>query len=228
MKIMKNKCLILITVFALFALFPLNVFADGANLTVQSVEADPGDTVTVPIIMADNPGFSYLKIRFSFDNDKLDFVNAENGTVSTDAFTVTPNALSWDTGTDATSNGTLVNLIFTVKENAEGTAAVSISVAGCFNYDEQAVEIAVTDGAVTLKGGESTPFIKGDVDGDGTVTSGDARLALRASVRLENYAEGSREFLAADVDENGTIEAADARYILRASVQLEDLSQLGK
>ena len=64
-------------------------------------------------------------------------------------------------------------------------------------------------------------FLLGDVDLDGEVTSGDARLALRASVKLEDYAPGSQQFLAADVDKNGAIESSDARTILRVSVKLE-------
>lgn len=62
----------------------------------------------------------------------------------------------------------------------------------------------------------------GDIDGDTVITPGDARLALRASVGLERYAEGSAEFLAADVNYDGKIGSDDARLILRASVGLED------
>ncbi len=53
------------------------------------------------------------------------------------------------------------------------------------------------------------------------MTSGDARLALRASVQLEQYEPGSAPFLAADADKNGEIESSDARTILRVSVKLE-------
>ena len=66
------------------------------------------------------------------------------------------------------------------------------------------------------------------MDGDGELTSGDARLALRASVQLEKYEPGSAQFLAADADGNGTIESGDARLILRASVKLEDPAEWGK
>ena len=71
-------------------------------------------------------------------------------------------------------------------------------------------------------------FTFGDVDGDGTITPADARLALRASVGL--FADGddtfdfgadSRPFLAADCDSSGAVEPGDARTILRASVGLE-------
>ena len=67
-------------------------------------------------------------------------------------------------------------------------------------------------------------FLLGDVDDNGKVESADARLALRASVKLENYAAGTQPYLAADVDRNGKIESSDARSILRASVNLEKLT----
>ena len=75
-----------------------------------------------------------------------------------------------------------------------------------------------------FNGGDDVPSVDvfpGDVDGDNEITSGDARLALRASVRLEQYEPGSASFLAADVDGNGTIESSDARTILRVSVKLD-------
>ena len=70
-------------------------------------------------------------------------------------------------------------------------------------------------------------FTPGDVDGDGTVTPADARLALRASVGLypdgdaAGFLQGERAFLASDCDGSGAIEPGDARTILRASVGLE-------
>ena len=64
----------------------------------------------------------------------------------------------------------------------------------------------------------------GDVDGDGSVTSADARLALRASVKLETLSEDAAK--AADADRDGKITSADARLILRASVKLETLPEI--
>ncbi len=65
--------------------------------------------------------------------------------------------------------------------------------------------------------------LPGDVDGSWDLTAADARLALRASVGLENYASGTREFRAADVNKDGTITAEDARLLLRAAVGLGSL-----
>ena len=58
-----------------------------------------------------------------------------------------------------------------------------------------------------------------DVDGNGKIQAADARLALRASVELENLSGVYKT--AADTDGDGVIKAADARKILRTSVGLE-------
>lgn len=55
--------------------------------------------------------------------------------------------------------------------------------------------------------------LKGDVDGDGKITSTDARLALQASVgKIELDEEAA---YAADVDGDGTVTSTDARIILQ-------------
>ncbi|MBQ6864264.1 MAG: hypothetical protein IJO14_08510, partial [Clostridia bacterium] len=69
---------------------------------------------------------------------------------------------------------------------------------------------------------QSTPaFTLGDVDNNGKIEAADARLALRAAVKLENLTEAQTQ--AADADKNGKLEAADARLILRAAVGLGTL-----
>ncbi|MBQ6117911.1 MAG: hypothetical protein IJK98_01640 [Clostridia bacterium] len=77
-----------------------------------------------------------------------------------------------------------------------------------------------------LKGETEAPaaYFPGDADGDGKLAAEDARLTLRASVRLEIIEKGTDAFRAADADHDGEIEAEDARLILRASVKLEVLS----
>ncbi len=60
----------------------------------------------------------------------------------------------------------------------------------------------------------------GDVDGNGQVLANDARLALRASAKLETLDE--RQQTAADVDGSGDVLADDARQILRFSAKLQN------
>ena len=88
--------------------------------------------------------------------------------------------------------------------------------------------IALMENGASAANEPQAPHEAGDVDGDGKVTSADARLALRASIRLEDIREGTDAFTAADADRNGKLEPEDARHILRASVGLENLATLSR
>ena len=61
--------------------------------------------------------------------------------------------------------------------------------------------------------------IIGDVDGDNAITASDARLALRASVKLETLS--TAQMKAANVDKVEGVSASDARLILRVAVKLD-------
>ena len=65
------------------------------------------------------------------------------------------------------------------------------------------------------------PWVKycpmGDVNFDGKVTSADARLALRAVVKLEKLTPA--QLLAADLDGDGKVSSSDARAILQKAVK---------
>ncbi len=98
------------------------------------------------------------------------------------------------------------------------TKEASIGVPGVKTYTCTVCGNTKTEEIPALK----QSYTPGDVDEDGKITAADARLALRRSVSLEDYKEGSPKFLACDVDFDGKVTAADARLILRASVGLED------
>lgn len=59
----------------------------------------------------------------------------------------------------------------------------------------------------------------GDINSDRRITSEDARLALRASAKLEDLDE--IQTYAADVNRDGKVNTADARQILRVSARLD-------
>ena len=65
-----------------------------------------------------------------------------------------------------------------------------------------------------------TISVAGDVDGSGEINVSDARLALRAAVKLDTLT--GTNFTSADVDFSGDISVSDARLILRAAVKLDD------
>ncbi|MBQ6419957.1 MAG: leucine-rich repeat protein [Clostridia bacterium] len=109
---------------------------------------------------------------------------------------------------------------FTPDKAFSGTVHVTVS--GAKNYAGKENEAFSETAEIA-----APAFTPGDVNHDGAIGADDARLALRRSVDLEDYAEGSAEFLVCDVNGDKTVGADDARLILRASVDLEDLTSWG-
>ena len=68
------------------------------------------------------------------------------------------------------------------------------------------------------------PPMYGDTDCDGQITANDARLALRATVKLETLSE--LQTVACDANNNRKIDSADARIILRMAVKLDKAEDL--
>ncbi len=119
-----------------------------------------------------------------------------------------------------TANAAPAGKVFDKWEVVKGgiTLANATAAATTFTMGDADVEVKATYKDV----GGTEGYLLGDVDNNGIVSSADARLALRRSVNLETYAEGSPEFIACDVDMDGRVTSADARLILRRSVNFVD------
>ena len=85
--------------------------------------------------------------------------------------------------------------------------------------EDEAVRTGMT--LVLADGSRLDIAVYGDVNGDGRVSSADARLALRGSVGLEKYDEASACYAAANIDRSNKLLAGDARLILRTVVNLD-------
>ena len=72
--------------------------------------------------------------------------------------------------------------------------------------------VLITVNAVPLSDLCST----GDLDGDGAVSSSDARIVLQAAVGKAELTEAQREF--ADVNDDGRVDSSDSRVILQVAV----------
>lgn len=64
-------------------------------------------------------------------------------------------------------------------------------------------------------------YLLGDIDGSGSIESGDALLALRCALGLAEF--GDEQTLKGDVDFSGSVTTADALMILRAALGLTEL-----
>ena len=99
-----------------------------------------------------------------------------------------------------------------------------VKITECPHVYESATDLVCTVcGFIRHLTPDGETYLPGDVDNDGKITSADARLALRRSVKLEDFPTTSAAYYACDADEDGSVTSADARLILRASVGLEEL-----
>ena len=74
--------------------------------------------------------------------------------------------------------------------------------------------------AIPLTGITAFAAVKGDGNGDGKVSSLDARLALQVAADLKTVSDEAKDAL--DMDENGKISSLDARKILQVVAGLDD------
>ena len=210
-----------------FSFTPEKAFSGEVSVSVAFVLNYAGHEMTAPftaaVTVAAEPKnlTATQNVTVKYGETAEITVSAENAagktvSVSCDSANVTLSETSMTL--DETGRATL-----TVTGDMPGTAELTFTLDGTTLTASAKVSVTVSDAEqpATPTDPDEKEFSLGDVDGDGEVTSGDARLALRASVRLEKYEPGSAPFLAADADGNGEIESSDARTILRVSVKLE-------
>ena len=111
-------------------------------------------------------------------------------------------------GTFSTSN------TFTYNLDTKGTYQASVTV---MDSDEKTAQI-VSDDVICV--GDETEAVPGDADGDGKVTAGDARKALRMAAHMETLT--GKNFVCADFDRDGKVTSADARRILRKAAGIKE------
>lgn len=141
-----------------------------------------------------------------------------NGMVAEDSYYYYPGAKGIKTGTTPNAGCCL-----SVAAERNGRTLISLVVNANSISDRYTVSTALLDAAFAVQPEiEVVPVVrlKGDVNGDGSVTPADARLTLRISVWLET--PGDYDLRYADMDKDGYVTPADARLVLRVSIGLEE------
>ncbi len=168
------------------------------TIVVDSVTAEPGETVTVCVSLENNPGIVSMMLTVDFD-EALELIGRTDtsllpGQVHSPTLG-NPYTLCWvnDTATtNYTVNGSLVELAFKLSENAEpGTYPITITYDldnyDIYNCDVELVEFAVVNGGVTYQPDEPTTHtvtfidpITGEVIAEVEVEHGEAAEAPEA------------------------------------------------
>ena len=197
------------------------VYTDGvpvtANLTLKAIAVCPGypdsPVVTAAFTVAESQ-------RFTVAGDAV----ADEGSAA--GMTVTLTGKGFEKSVKVADDGS-----YLFRGVPAGSYTLKLAENDTFRAASAKVEVTTFDPWVNLKPAAKHPtpnYTPGDVDEDGKITSADARLALRRSVKLETYPEGSAQHLACDVDRDGSVTASDARLILRGSVGLENTEKWSK
>ncbi len=163
MKVNLVKWAILIS--TLIFLFGL-VRSEAATLSVGSVKAQSGETITISIDLANGPSTRISSMNFNllYDSNQISFDKAVAGQVVTDAgkslsvSTPAPGQLSviiFGLNQNAIANGTLLTLSFRINTTAK-TANVALKLKNAVASDSQAksVPLKLKNGKITVKRGE--------------------------------------------------------------------------
>lgn len=213
---------LMLTLAMLAGILPAGVFAADSKLTltVSDQTGRPGETVSIKIDIADNPGITSLKFDVKYDS-MLTLKNTEFGSdfqssgLQTDANpsrglenSETVTLISW--ASDISTNGTLITLTFEISKNAPDNYVADIIISydeeEVFNEQEESIALDVKSGSVTVYHG-----IPGDINADSSVNTKDAILLFR-------YVAGrdvSVDTAALDVNGDNKVNTKDAVALFR-------------
>lgn len=187
---------------------------DTPQITMPNITAKPGETVTVPVSIKNNPGVSDLSLVFGYDTNNLTLLKAENGDVfnkseySSDLRDDGSCKFTWLSSTENTNDGILLSLQFKVGENG-GNYSIDMSIEEAKTSEEE-MPFVTKDGSIENIGDSAQ---MGDTNGDGNINFADAIIILRHDIgfaELSNYQKSI-----SDVNGDGDVDFADAIKILR-------------
>ena len=178
---MKNRKRVLSVLLALAVVFTMCITAavavdtgsgSAATITVETVKkaVNVGDTVTLNVSIAGNPGFAGYKFKVNYDANKLTLKEVTNGTFAGEAFKANPdkNTVVFGNSTDFHEDGTLFTLKFTVKADCSNGAAVTIENAQIANAAQKDVTATMT----IVAGGINVSTTGSTTGGTGSTTGG--------------------------------------------------------
>ena len=135
-------------------------FENEPTIVVGNAEAAPGETVRIPIELANNPGVVVMGIMVGYDENLTLLGFEDTGLLPGQLHSTVienPQPLFWGNTTsgNCTENGVIIYLEFKVADDAApGTYSITVTYDyenyDIYNYDGEPVEFAVQNGAVTV------------------------------------------------------------------------------
>jgi len=152
--------------------------ATAMSVGAEAVTVAPGEKFSVNIAVEENPGFAYLKIQLSYDEDIFTF-HPEESVSTSDALILAAGEtlISWDAGVNYTEEGTIGHLSFTASEAvSEGEYTIEITVVECYNLNTDDVQSVASNATVSIQ----------TIQASSTIDSAD--MVLGTDIRVNYYA----------------------------------------
>ena len=204
----------------------------GCVIFAETVEAVPGEEVTVPVHITGNPGFTNFAIFLEYDRELLTVKSVETKNEETLYLCGMTNSINtqWKdseekegiymvsaAGETVKEDGILFAVTFETTSDFTGTAQIAPYVKYIRCRDSESLEFVQKEaiaraGAVTAvpDTGEQEG-IAGDVNGDGIVEYDDVMLAYKAYLNEITLSEEQMKI--ADSNENGIIEEEEYKAV---------------
>ena len=147
-----------------------SVNASGMTVSAGNVSCAAGESVSIPITLSGNTGFSNLGIEVEYDSTALTLKKATAGNTGAtytgaQSIAADPYNMGWDSTSNNSFNGTLATLEFDVSDTASGNYPIRISYykgrdggyedGSDVNYNENFAPLNITyeNGSITVSGG---------------------------------------------------------------------------
>ncbi|OGW15433.1 MAG: hypothetical protein A3G93_13350 [Nitrospinae bacterium RIFCSPLOWO2_12_FULL_45_22] len=198
---------------------------------MPDIKGEAGDKVSLPINVSNATGVGStaagIDIKLNYNPNLLtptqvSTTNLTKGFTLYDNISQATGQLNISgvnrTGSTITGEGYLVEVEYSINREAVEGATATLSFVEVKLYDDAANSLTVdyTDTATFTVG---AAYKRGDLNGDGSVDSADALIAMKiATGEIEPSKEQKQ---AGDIDGNGKINTADAILILRMAVGLD-------
>lgn len=223
---MKKITSVILAIALIFALAVTAMAAEIADCTVSadSVSAAAGGTVTVPVRISGNRGFTNFGIALDYDREQLELLSIRTSEGETPYLCGTTSAVNtqW-TGTDgktfgyvtaaleeaATEDGILFTATFRLSEDFSGTAAVQ-PVVQYMRSNKRLLSVFDAIPVTAVSGTVST-VLAGDYDRNGHVDVFDALGLFAAVSGGTDFSEDDYSRL--DVNRDGMIDVFDVMAI---------------
>lgn len=197
---------------------------DDCVISVSNVAGAPGETVTVPIRIDDNPGFTNFAIALGYDQENLVLksIQTHNGDIAYLCGSQVSANTQWEDEdgnsagyvvaalSDAVKeNGILFTATFEIQADFTGTAVVTPAVAYIRN-NEALFSIFEVIGTTATSGTVISALV-GDVNGDGMIEYDDVMLAYKGF--LDKTALTAAQLTVVDTNENGIVDESEYQAI---------------